>query len=370
MKFRLVLNQSFFYNISMNMIDYLEQYGNQTLEDLPFNAVDALILSKLSYLKWENLPFRMDLGTHLFCNLLDYKDILIENLSYQKKVKQLIEHIIQSKRYHDLRIGFVQTIFDFEQDIQFAAMVYEMDEKSYNVVYRGTDKTFTGWKEDFDLAYSPFIDGQKKALEYLNTISFSNRKLRVMGHSKGGNLATFASIFFEKKEQLINVYNFDGPGFLSDKIDPSVLKTKYHKYIPRCSLIGLLMEHSTNYTIVNSNTKFIFQHEPFTWQTYEDTFEVREELDALAISIHNIVNNWLKDASIKEREILINAIYDLFRNEGIETTKDIKLSDIPKIVNEYKNLDPTVKEILSKVIHLLVESNKKEITNKEKSKVN
>ena len=38
-----------------NIVSYLEEYGHLSFTELPFNEVDALVLSQFSYLKWKGL---------------------------------------------------------------------------------------------------------------------------------------------------------------------------------------------------------------------------------------------------------------------------------------------------------------------------
>ena len=37
-----------------NLVDYVKRYGNISFEDKPFNDVDALLLSELVYLNFDN----------------------------------------------------------------------------------------------------------------------------------------------------------------------------------------------------------------------------------------------------------------------------------------------------------------------------
>ena len=49
------------YNKAMkNIIDYIKEYGNLTLEEYPFNNVDSLSLSQISYIKFENSSIEID----------------------------------------------------------------------------------------------------------------------------------------------------------------------------------------------------------------------------------------------------------------------------------------------------------------------
>lgn len=108
-----------------------------------------------------------------------------------------------------------------------------MPDNTIYVSYRGTDNTLIGWKEDFNMIFKSHIASQISAKEYLENIAkkYPNKKIRIGGHSKGGNLAVYASIFAdsEVKKRIINVYNNDGPGFNEDIINTEDNKNQLKK---------------------------------------------------------------------------------------------------------------------------------------------
>ena len=74
------LNVFMNYNKSMkNIIDYIKEYGNLTLEEYPFNNVDSLILSQISYIKFENSTIDIESEVHL---LSDFENEIAVSVSY------------------------------------------------------------------------------------------------------------------------------------------------------------------------------------------------------------------------------------------------------------------------------------------------
>ena len=77
-----------------------------------------------------------------------------------------------------------------------------------------------------------------------------DRKLRIAGHSKGGNLAAWAAIHIPaplQEQRLLDAYNNDGPGFSHDMVDSDAYRRvadKLHTYIPESSIVGVLLEHA------------------------------------------------------------------------------------------------------------------------------
>ena len=56
-----------------------------------------------------------------------------------------------------------------DQDIQkqFAALIFKVKPDTYVLVFRGTDDSIVGWKEDFHMTYMAQIPAQKMAARYL-----------------------------------------------------------------------------------------------------------------------------------------------------------------------------------------------------------
>ena len=91
------------------------------------------------------------------------------------------------------------------------------------VSYRGTDGTLVGWREDFMLSFR-VTEAQRQATRYLAAAAQAavarDSHLYVGGHSKGGNLASFAaaSVPPELSDRLLVVWSNDGPG-----MDPAIM---------------------------------------------------------------------------------------------------------------------------------------------------
>ena len=87
------------------------------------------------------------------------------------------------------------------------------------LAFRGTDGSFAGWKEDFNLCFKEVIPSQRAAAAYLSGVASAvEGPLAAGGHSKGGNLAEFAALVVDEGAyaRLAGVYNHDGPSFLDD----------------------------------------------------------------------------------------------------------------------------------------------------------
>ena len=176
-----------------NILDYLNWRGDLTFKQDKINEIDAIILSRFSY-----LPFK-DINMEKIESIAEIagkmKDLNISKFIW-KDDKEFIIKLGQTKRYKDLIITDYKEIMDLEAQKQFAAVVIWLPKGYKYVSFRGTDMSLVGWKEDFNMSFMQNIPSQLEAVRYLDEIgSRYVGKLIVGGHSKGGNLAVYASMF-------------------------------------------------------------------------------------------------------------------------------------------------------------------------------
>lgn len=183
------LNVFMHYNKPMkNIIDYIKEYGNLTFEEYPFNNVDSLILSQISYIKFENSSIDIEYEIHLLNDFENEINDLCTNTRVPELNEELFLQMIHSLRYEAITISDFQFNFDKDNEKQFCAMTLHLPNQTDYIAFRGTDASFVGWKEDFNLCFQENIPSQISALNYVNNYK-TNHKLILGGHSKGANLA-------------------------------------------------------------------------------------------------------------------------------------------------------------------------------------
>ena len=188
------LNVFMHYNKPMkNIIDYIKEYGNLTLEEYPFNNVDSLILSQISYIKFENSNIDIESEIHLLNDFENEIDTLCMDTRVPELNEELFLQMIHSLRYEAITISDFQFNFDKDNEKQFCAMTLHLPNQTDYIAFRGTDASFVGWKEDFNLCFQENIPSQISALNYVNNYK-TNHKLILGGHSKGANLALYVGI--------------------------------------------------------------------------------------------------------------------------------------------------------------------------------
>ena len=202
------------------IIDYVKEYGHVTFKEKPVSDVDSLVLSQFAYLKFDGLvPELFDNKPSVTLQDIyfhpDYEN-LYADVRYEKENRALFEAMLGSTRYGDMRVNCYINIIEQEWETQFSAITCILGDGTLFIVYRGTDESMVGWKEDFNMAYLSPVPGQAYSMKYLNMITGKlSHRLYVGGHSKGGNLAVYAAMkcFPEVKKRIIKIYSMDGPGF-------------------------------------------------------------------------------------------------------------------------------------------------------------
>ena len=339
-----------------NILDYIKNNENSTFQEEKFNEIDNLILSRLSYLPFESIKIEEQETIKTLAQKL--KDVDIKKFN-MKKDKELIKMLGKSSRYKDLVVTDYFFSRDDKKEKQFVAITIHLENNEIYISYGGTDDTLVGWKEDFNLSFMIHIPAQAEALKYIRKISKKyNTKIHLGGHSKGGNLAVYAGIFCAKnvQDRIIDITNFDGPGFDKTVIENEKYKrilSKINTYIPQSSLFGRLLEHEEKYIIVTSDQYTFMQHDIFSWRINNQQIEKADKVTAGSDFMNETVRNWLKTTSPKQREHFINTMYEIISKTKAKTFKEFT-SELTKnlgiMLKSYKDISYEDKKEIGKMI--------------------
>lgn len=311
-----------------NIVDYLESIKDVLFKDKEFNEMDALVLSRLSY-----IDFRSILKSTKYFSKRKLVDVINEifiekdknNYRFRLKEDALLLNIIRSSlRYRELHIKSYVYDTDKEAVKQFSAVTFINEENKYKfmfVSFKGTDGTVTGWKEDFNMAYLDNVPAQIEAEKYLKKMTrFSTCKtIYVGGHSKGGNLAVYASSNVRKNIQnnIKTVYSFDGPGFQQaflNKEGFNNIKEKILLYTPQSSIIGRLLEKNYKTYIVQSKKKLLYQHNIYNWKVENNGLVYLDKYTFISNKIDKVLKESLSKTSLDERKILVDELFDIVKD--------------------------------------------------------
>ena len=358
-----------------NILDYLDWRGDLTLAQAPFNEVDNLILAELAFVDFRGIVPGVGEGKGI--PLADAADAFFRKAQQQPElvdmgvlipdsIPLLLEKMACSRRFGAMVLSCRAEHLDNEKAEQFAALAVELGEGTVYLAYRGTDDTLAGWKEDFLLACRPVIPAQKRALEYacLAAKQYPRKKLMLGGHSKGGNLAVFAGVFAPVaiQRRITAIWSNDGPGFHADLVDLAgyrAVADRIHSIIPKSSVVGMLLEHSEDYTVVDSDQKGLLQHDGFSWQVLGSRFLRLREVTRGSQLGDAALRRSLEALPVEQRGRLVDALFDVLTASGAETLADLrtdKLKTAGAMVKAMADLDRETREGLFDLVTLLFRS--------------
>ena len=354
-----------------NMLDYIKEFGHVSFEERAFSEIDALVLTELEYLPLEKVVPSDENGENFVTvkEIAEYmqehkQELFDENpMMITEERHELSQVIADAPRFQSLKFFGVVSEWDKDTTKQFAAVTVEVEPSVRLVIFRGTDETLIGWKEDFLMTYSPLVAAQTDAKEYLaKQASLWGGDLMVSGHSKGGNLAIYAAATQVEDVQLriVDIFCFDSPGLYR-----SVLETKGYqnivplamRYIPQDSLVGLMLESEVPYVIVKSNATGAMQHSAMTWEIEDGQFIKMEKLTKNSQLNDQTFKKWTESVSDEELELFWNVFFELLFNAGIDTVNDLYgqfMHYVQEFLKAAGNMDEEKRELLTRIALLLV----------------
>ena len=357
-----------------NILDYLDWRGDLTLKQDPFNEVDNLLLAELSFVDFRGIvPGFGGIGVPLrkaaqayFAQFPEGEKIDMGVL-VPEAIPEMLRKMADSRRFGDMRLNCFVDRLDTERGEQFAALTVELGDGSAYLAFRGTDDTLAGWKEDFMLACVPEVPAQRKALEYVRLVAEQSprRKLRLGGHSKGGNLAVYAGVFspLPLQRRILQVCCNDGPGFHESLLglpEYRQLEDRIFSVMPRCSIVGILLEHGSRYTVVDSDQLGFFQHDGFSWQVAGNRFVKLPEVSRELQTIERELQQWLQERPVEQRRQFVEALFGVLGAGGAVTLSDLrdsKLKAAMTMLRASQELDKEIREGVASFVALMFRSN-------------
>ena len=349
------------------IFDYLDQVAYDSIYDTPFNELDMLILTEITYLPFDQIVSNQ-IAPDCTCRLFEAAEKVPQDLSMlvTKNRLKLLEKVASSTRFKNIKLmGYVNDI-DPDVQKQFAAMIFKIKPDSYVLTFRGTDDSIIGWKEDFHMTYMDQVPAQKTAVNYLRkAMDALPGQFILTGHSKGGNLASYAAsqIEPEYQERIQIIYSYDAPGLNHSVITSQGYQTisdKIKRYIPQGSIVGMMLETPKQAQIVKSTAiGGLAQHDTFTWQIADQTFVLLDNLNPDSLQVDKTLKNWVDSVSDEELKDFFDLFFGLILDAGISSINDLtKLENFNKILAVFENanaLTDEERDMLTRLAKLLVD---------------
>lgn len=334
------------------ILDYIVWRGDLTMKERPFNEVDNLILSELVYFDFDKVIEEETVITieeaYRRYQLQEHPD----SYSINDPVPML-KACAESRRFSEIQISDFISIIDPERQIQFAAAVFHMDDNMNYVAFRGTDNTIVGWREDFNFSFMEETGAQAEALQYLNRVLEQYQTYSIVGgHSKGGNLAIYASAFCDEllKNRILWVYSNDGPGFnqyIAEQLKELDILSKVQQVMPEASIVGIIFSNQTQKKIIRSyGNNGAEQHDPYTWMVERDHFVTADSQSSSSMILDETLRRWMEMVDPEQRKVVVSCIFDAIDASGAATLPELnenKWISYNAILKAASMSDPEVK---------------------------
>ena len=351
------------------VMDYLRWRGDLTFAQDGFNEVDDLVLCIISYLNFRRFddlrttdPARAVALPDVAARLTEEDEQLgLSELDYIPLMRLAAE----TERFRDVRMfGFTHE-WDEAKEMQFDAVSYLLPDDTLLVSFMGTDTSLVGWKEDFNMSFLTAVPAQERATAYTVEMAAAcpDRKLRIAGHSKGGNLAAWAAIHIPaplQEQRLLDAYNNDGPGFSHDMVDSDAYRRvadKLHTYIPESSIVGVLLEHAEDYAVIDSSNRSVMQHEPMSWSVLGPRFVHLGQRSQMGKLSDDVLRQWIGSMTPQEREQFSDALFDVLSLSGkARTLDDLRTGGLAggaALLKQYSGADEQDKKIIAEIFRRL-----------------
>lgn len=351
-----------------NVIDYVKEYGKYSFTELPLNEVDSLVLSQLVYMNYADyVPGMQERNSPVSIRSIyenpEWEKIL-DDYWFRDSNKELFTEAAESARFGTLKLNYYVNVINLESETQFSAMTFVLEDKNVYIAFRGTDATLVGWKEDLNMAFSKPLRSQQLAVEYMEKVAaYIGGDFYMGGHSKGGNLAVYAAMNCSDitRNSLREVFNHDGPGFRPEIRESSKYERvaeRIHKFVPRSSVVGMILEDHEDYEIIESRSIGAFQHNVFSWKIKEDKFVRVDGRSGTKMLRDAALNEWILSMTEEEAHSFIDTFYNVVCASQVSSIFEFG-ADWKKcltgMIDAAKEVDEETKKAIQKILRSLID---------------
>ena len=345
----------------MNIVDYIRWRGDLSFRADPFNEVDNLVFSQLIYADLEFVLHKGDritireLANRFFAHFSDTNE---ENRHLGKDGIIILHEISDTKRYGECIIYNYETKLHHDSSEQFTACMIDLPDHTTIVCFKGTDDSMIGWKEDCYLSYKD-IASQKDATVYVDSYCRLFHRYRVIGHSKGGNLAIYAAVHCKPwiRRRIIQIISNDGPGLRPDSYarqNYDKVKDRYLLIVPAKDGVGTIYEMASQKIIARILTRNMIEaHSMMTWQVDQNHI-VRADSDSNQTDKTRFaLQQFMEETTPEQREIFVEEVFQAFTEAGIMTVSQLAHGGLPvffRVLKELSEMDGIAKSIALKLM--------------------
>ena len=133
--------------------------------------------------------------------------------------------------------------------------------------------------------------------------------------------------------------------------------------VPQSSIVGMLLEHDENYTVIKSRQAGFFQHDGLSWDVMGGAFVRLKDVTDDSKRFDKTLNSWIKSMTPEQRAQFVEALYQILSADNAMTLTDLVSITKNKWIQKSSSLDPQVHKTIQKTVSVLIEMNAKNIIN-------
>ena len=317
-----------------DLFDYMDWRGDLSFLNSPANEADYYLISKIGcpnltgIVPSDEREAALAEVVEAYCARGDDDKVSL-GIATSPQVLKSFCRLPTVPRFRSLMLSGYRRIDDPDSAEQFSALTIRIPDGARFITFRGTDDNIFAWKENFRMSIIDTIPAQEDALRYLRwAMDAYDGSFIVCGHSKGGNLAVYASSMLPQdlQDRIISVYNFDGPGFQEGFLQQEGylrILPKLYSLIPQNSIVGLLLSTGKDPEIVTCTSVGARAHDGFTWEVLGTGFVRAEALSPSSEMFKKAIKETLSGMSLEERKAFIENFFQIMTSTGAFTLTDL-----------------------------------------------
>ncbi|MBO7720360.1 DUF2974 domain-containing protein [Candidatus Saccharibacteria bacterium] len=346
-----------------NIVDYIKAHGGYRINRAaPFNELDAMVLSRFSYLPFHKIRLKRRDTIYSIAQKMSALDV--DDFAWPED-SELIQAMGLAPRFSSFKTTHYVKKSSAKIAEQFMAITIHISKTKMFISYIGTDSSLHGWREDFNLALMNEIPSQISGAKYLKKVArrYFWKKLYLGGHSKGGNIAMYSAIVVRDfyQNRIISVCSLDGPGMTKKIVDQDLGRSvmpRIKNFIPQDSIIGRLLNHTETFEVVKSNAKNFWQHNIYSWEIdLENKCPVRSESTPKSDFVDKTIDRWIQSASQEQREVFVDLLFRMLEVSKLGTPVDVAAAGfkaIPTFFKAYHTLSRDDRKVITSFIKKLL----------------
>jgi len=161
------------------------------------------------------------------------------------------------------------------------------------------------------------------------------------------------------------VRNFDGPGFSEENIAKDGMKRilpRTKTYLPQSSVVGMLLEHEEEFTVIHSRSLGVLQHDLYTWDVMGPNFIIEEETTGSSQFIDQALKEWLKVMPKDKREAFVETVFSILDDCDAVTLRELfSGKNAARVVKNLAQMEEEERALVQEGLGILLNSMKRSL---------